>query len=60
MEVQIKVLGEILTNREKIVCELEVPDNWKPSWHEFSKVLGAVRYLTEKLEQEFTPPATNN
>lgn len=60
LTVKLIVNGQIDSSREKITCDLEVPDDWKPHWHEFSKVLGAVRFLTEKLEQHFTPPPTNN
>ncbi len=60
MTVTIKVEGAIKTKRDKIECLLDVPDNWKPSFNEITKVIGSVRYLREKMAQTFTPPTDTN
>lgn len=60
MKVSIKVEGKITSKRETIKVELEVPDNWKPSFNEYCKVKGAIRLLTEKLSQTFEPAHSVN
>jgi len=60
MKVTIKIEGKIETKREKIQAVLEVPDNWKPSFNEFCKVKGVVRFLTEHMSQTFNPPPEVN
>lgn len=56
MKVSICVSGKIESKRERIQCQIEVPDNWKPTFEEFCKVKGTLRMLIEKLDQEFSPP----
>lgn len=59
MKITIKIEGNIV-GRERIETELDVPENWKPTFETFCKTKGAVRFLTEKLAQEFEPkPSTN-
>lgn len=60
MKVTISIQGATLTKKERITCELIVPDGWKPSFSEFCKVKGCVRMLSEKLSQEFAPKVGDN
>jgi hypothetical protein len=60
MKTTLSIEGDIKTKHEKIQAEIVVPDNWKPSFNEFCKVKGALRYIEEKLSQNFTPPSAIN
>lgn len=58
MTVTLKVEGEM--GRGSIDANIEVPENWKPSFEEFCKVRGTLRFLSEKLAQEFEPDPSEN
>lgn len=60
MKITITVDGTLNTPHEKMECELVVPDDWKPSFETFCKVKGSIRYLSEKLCQEFEPNPCEN